>query len=115
MKRFVSTLPGLRDVIDTTVDKGCYDVETLYWVRVPSTFTWILNSLQHSGLAWHTDDNALRTKFEEFGAVEEAVRSCVMLSVAILTGSLTVDSRQRPRYWSKPWLWVRPIRLGTGC
>lgn len=26
-----------------------------------------------SGLAWHTDDNALRAKFEEFGAVEEAV------------------------------------------
>ncbi|KAI4742524.1 hypothetical protein E4T45_14995, partial [Aureobasidium sp. EXF-8846] len=25
------------------------------------------------GLAWHTDDVALRTKFEEFGAVEEAV------------------------------------------
>ena len=27
-----------------------------------------------SGLAWHTDENALRQKFEEFGAVEEAVR-----------------------------------------
>ncbi|KAI5786360.1 hypothetical protein DFH27DRAFT_487274, partial [Peziza echinospora] len=26
-----------------------------------------------SGLAWHTDDVALRTKFEEFGTVEEAV------------------------------------------
>lgn len=26
-----------------------------------------------SGLAWHTDENALRQKFEEFGAVEEAV------------------------------------------
>lgn len=26
-----------------------------------------------SGLAWHTDDNALRAKFEEFGQVEEAV------------------------------------------
>ncbi|GAM82689.1 hypothetical protein ANO11243_006720 [Dothideomycetidae sp. 11243] len=25
------------------------------------------------GLAWHTDDNALRAKFEEFGVVEEAV------------------------------------------
>ncbi|KAF2001203.1 RNA-binding domain-containing protein, partial [Amniculicola lignicola CBS 123094] len=25
------------------------------------------------GLAWHTDDNALRLKFEEFGQVEEAV------------------------------------------
>lgn len=29
--------------------------------------------IHHSGLAWHTDDNALRTKFEEFGQVEEAV------------------------------------------
>lgn len=28
-----------------------------------------------SGLAWHTDDTTLRTKFEEFGTVEEAVRS----------------------------------------
>lgn len=26
-----------------------------------------------SGLAWHTDENALRQKFEEFGKVEEAV------------------------------------------
>lgn len=26
-----------------------------------------------SGLAWHTDDSALRAKFEEFGQVEEAV------------------------------------------
>jgi hypothetical protein len=28
-----------------------------------------------SGLAWHTDDTTLRTKFEEFGQVEEAVSS----------------------------------------
>lgn len=28
-----------------------------------------------SGLAWHTDDGALRAKFEEFGPVEEAVKS----------------------------------------
>ena len=27
-----------------------------------------------SGLAWQTDDNRLRQKFEEFGNVEEAVR-----------------------------------------
>lgn len=26
-----------------------------------------------SGLAWHTDDTTLRTKFEEFGQVDEAV------------------------------------------
>lgn len=31
--------------------------------------------VQSSGLAWHTDDSALRTKFEEFGQVEEAVGS----------------------------------------
>jgi hypothetical protein len=32
-----------------------------------------------SGLAWHTDENALRQKFEEFGAVEEAVSYMVLL------------------------------------
>jgi hypothetical protein len=31
------------------------------------------NTFPLSGLAWHTDENALRQKFEEFGAVEEAV------------------------------------------
>merc|ERR1712000_195566 len=52
-----------------------------------SSTTYDLNTLSHSysnnipkmsklfigGLAWHTDENALRQKFEEFGAVEEAV------------------------------------------
>lgn len=28
-----------------------------------------------SGLAWHTDDQTLRTKFEEYGQVDEAVSS----------------------------------------
>ncbi|KAF2155809.1 RNA-binding domain-containing protein [Myriangium duriaei CBS 260.36] len=32
-----------------------------------------MSKLFIGGLAWHTDDVALRTKFEEFGAVEEAV------------------------------------------
>jgi RNA recognition motif-containing protein len=32
-----------------------------------------MSKLFIGGLAWHTDENALRTKFEEFGAVEEAV------------------------------------------
>ncbi|KAF2164211.1 hypothetical protein M409DRAFT_37120, partial [Zasmidium cellare ATCC 36951] len=27
----------------------------------------------NSGLAWHTDDQTLRSKFEEFGAVDEAI------------------------------------------
>ncbi|KFZ11486.1 hypothetical protein V502_07528, partial [Pseudogymnoascus sp. VKM F-4520 (FW-2644)] len=33
----------------------------------------IMSKLFIGGLAWHTDEQALRTKFEEFGAVEEAV------------------------------------------
>ncbi|OBT44423.1 hypothetical protein VE00_05978 [Pseudogymnoascus sp. WSF 3629] len=32
-----------------------------------------MSKLFIGGLAWHTDETALRTKFEEFGAVEEAV------------------------------------------
>jgi len=32
-----------------------------------------MSKLFIGGLAWHTDENALRQKFEEFGAVEEAV------------------------------------------
>ncbi|MDI1488237.1 MAG: hypothetical protein OHK93_007511 [Ramalina farinacea] len=32
-----------------------------------------MSKLFIGGLAWHTDDNALRQKFEEFGAVEEAI------------------------------------------
>jgi len=32
-----------------------------------------MSKLFIGGLAWHTDDTTLRTKFEEFGQVEEAV------------------------------------------
>jgi len=32
-----------------------------------------MSKLFIGGLAWHTDENALRQKFEEFGTVEEAV------------------------------------------
>jgi len=32
-----------------------------------------MSKLFIGGLAWHTDDNTLRAKFEEFGVVEEAV------------------------------------------
>lgn len=32
-----------------------------------------MSKLFIGGLAWHTDENALRQKFEEFGVVEEAV------------------------------------------
>ena len=35
--------------------------------------TTIFANITNRGLAWHTDENALRQKFEEFGAVEEAV------------------------------------------
>lgn len=45
-------------------------------------------NINPSGLAWHTDENALRQKFEEFGAVEEAVSSCNqnnLTSVILLT------------------------------
>jgi RNA recognition motif-containing protein len=40
--------------------------------RSPSCLHRLL-TITTSGLAWHTDENALRQKFEEFGAVEEAV------------------------------------------
>lgn len=42
----------------------CYSSPNNYYLAI------LINT---SGLAWHTDDNALRQKFEEFGAVEEAV------------------------------------------
>jgi hypothetical protein len=32
-----------------------------------------ITDIPQSGLAWHTDENALRQKFEDFGKVEEAV------------------------------------------
>ncbi|KAL8832902.1 MAG: hypothetical protein Q9170_004682 [Blastenia crenularia] len=32
-----------------------------------------MSKLFIGGLAWHTDDSALRAKFEEFGPVEEAI------------------------------------------
>ena len=37
----------------------------------------------YRGLAWHTDENALRQKFEEFGAVEEAVGSILQKLLTI--------------------------------
>lgn len=64
--------PGFRENINQ-------HVQTLHWVssllRVcnpPSSHDPLL-TIRISGLAWHTDENALRQKFEEFGAVEEAV------------------------------------------
>ncbi|EKD19281.1 glycine-rich RNA-binding protein [Drepanopeziza brunnea f. sp. 'multigermtubi' MB_m1] len=42
-------------------------------IVVQSTNIIITTDNTLNGLAWHTDENALRQKFEEFGAVEEAV------------------------------------------
>jgi RNA recognition motif-containing protein len=47
------------------------DIETLS--QVFETTSIKMSKLFIGGLAWHTDENALRQKFEEFGAVEEAV------------------------------------------
>jgi RNA recognition motif-containing protein len=41
--------------------------------QVSETTSIKMSKLFIGGLAWHTDENALRQKFEEFGAVEEAV------------------------------------------
>lgn len=52
-------------------------VQTIHWVR-PTPSLWssshpaILTSTLR-GLAWHTDDETLRSKFAEFGVIEEAV------------------------------------------
>lgn len=52
-----------------------HHVKALYWVSLVSFFSirGTADCPFPSGLAWHTDDNALRAKFEEFGQVEEAV------------------------------------------
>jgi hypothetical protein len=44
-----------------------------------------------SGLAWHTDDTTLRTKFEEFGTVEEAVRSPSVISESLANHPVTAQ------------------------
>lgn len=50
-----------------------HHVKTLHWVSRPIAAVDGPRLMLHSGLAWHTDDQALRQKFEEFGQVEEAV------------------------------------------
>jgi len=42
-------------------------------VQCSTQTSFTMSKLFIGGLAWHTDDQALRQKFEEFGAVEEAV------------------------------------------
>ncbi|THX84255.1 hypothetical protein D6D04_02578, partial [Aureobasidium pullulans] len=51
-----------------------HHVEAFHWVTIVATCASSSELIHiNSGLAWHTDDVALRSKFEEFGAVEEAV------------------------------------------
>lgn len=62
------------------------DVETLHWVRMR---TRLEKGSAHadfccSGLAWHTDDQTLRSKFEEFGEVQEAVCQALCRMLALL-------------------------------
>lgn len=44
-------------------------------MSTPPSATLFANAII-SGLAWHTEEGTLRQKFEEFGAVEEAVCLC---------------------------------------
>jgi hypothetical protein len=64
-----------------------------------------MSKLFIGGLAWHTEEATLRVKFEEFGVVEEAVRS-VLFPFDAASSTLNGESnpspgrRQRPRHWS---------------
>lgn len=51
--------------------------------------------LSPSGLAWHTDDVALRARFEEFGQVEEAV-SCQRADDHSTFADRILDRRKGP-------------------
>lgn len=49
----------------------------------------------NSGLAWHTEEGTLRQKFEEFGAVEEAVSFInffVVFSVSFASAPIDADA-----------------------
>jgi hypothetical protein len=48
----------------------------------------LINIRASSGLSWHTDDITLKSKFEEFGPVEEAVSLHISLRVILLFTSL---------------------------
>ena len=49
-----------------------YPMHRVFHGTSSATYSWLTVD---SGLSWNTDDNMLRAKFEEFGAVEEAVSS----------------------------------------
>jgi hypothetical protein len=63
----------------------------------PSLASYFLQSheltslLPHSGLAWHTEEGTLRQKFEEFGAVEEAVCAS-LISLSFVCGSVCLKA-----------------------
>lgn len=79
-------------------DPNTHHVEALHWVRFPTKLFDCQQRLTgNSGLAWHTDDSALRAKFEEFGQVEEAVRpytSIKKLLIEHVTNQFHIDRRQ---------------------
>ena len=58
---------------------------------------YLLADKPHSGLAWHTDDGALRAKFEEFGTLEEAVR-LILHSLGMSPDVSPADCGQGSRY-----------------
>lgn len=65
-----------------------HHVEAFHWVTIVATCASSSELIHiNSGLAWHTDDVALRSKFEEFGAVEEAVRLSRIQNYRILTNT----------------------------
>ena len=59
------------------LDDRKHDGQAIHWVRryekLTSTSRDEVLLTSRSGLAWHTDDQTLRSKFEEFGQVDEAV------------------------------------------
>lgn len=60
-----------------------------------------------SGLAWHTDDNALRTKFEEFGQVDEAVSIRDNSSVYFVPNAVQIVVKDRDTGRSRGFGFVR--------
>jgi hypothetical protein len=58
--------------------------------------------MRNRGLAWHTDDQTLRTKFEEYGQVEEAVsdtcrRQSTSIEWALTSPQVVVKDRDTGR------------------